>query len=136
MDKAAVFNHVGGGRRGAPHRPHVSFGLLQGATDTRTGTRHRHASRLRLVQLEPHAVQLVDQQAIDKQLSSIGSIGNKVNDLSARVKESEPVREDTQAQARLEVQKNYQQRLASQLAGAGSYAARNAVVTYLSVSDF
>ena len=76
-------------------------------------------------------------QAIDRQLSSIGDIGNNTNESFSKPSAiAQPDSDSARAQARLEDQKNYQQRLASQLAGAGSYAARNAVVTYLSVSAF
>lgn len=70
---------------------------------------------------------------IDKQLSTNGHNGSKVQDLSAQGKESETSRNSTQV--RLDTQKNFQQRLAAQLVGAGGYTARNAVVAYFSVSS-
>lgn len=72
-------------------------------------------------------------KAIDKQLSSSGSIGKKVQDLSAREEGGQTAR--YAEQARLDYQKSFQQRLASQLAGAGGYVARNAVATYFSVAS-
>lgn len=75
-------------------------------------------------------------KAIDNQLSSIGSGSSQPNALSSNAPAVTSDAERSSAQARLEAQKAFQQRLASQLAGAGSYAARNAVVSYLNISDF
>lgn len=72
-------------------------------------------------------------KAIDKQLSSNGFIGKKVQDLSARVNDLENTRSATPE--RLDNQKNFQQRLAAQLANAGGYVARNAVATYFNVAS-
>jgi hypothetical protein len=53
--------------------------------------------------------------------------------LSERVGELQDTRDTVQA--RLDSQRSFQQRLTAQLANAGGYVARNAVVTYLSVAS-
>ncbi len=72
-------------------------------------------------------------KVIDKQLSGNGSIGKKEQDLSARPSNQENNRNSSQE--RLDTQKNYQQRLAAQLANAGGFVARNAVATYFNVAS-
>lgn len=72
------------------------------------------------------------EKTADKQISSNGFIGKKMNDLSERSNEIESQRRNTQV--RLDVQKNSQQRLVSQLSADG-YVARNAVLSYFSVSS-
>ena len=71
-------------------------------------------------------------KAIDKQLSNIGLFGKKMENLSPGASASTVAPHHGQ----LDVQKSYQQRLASQLANAGGYVARNAVATYLNVASF
>lgn len=66
-------------------------------------------------------------KAIDRQLSSNGSIGSKAQSLSAS-------NDGGSAPPRLDVQKSFQQRLAAQLANTGGYVARNAVVSYFNVA--
>lgn len=75
-------------------------------------------------------------QALDQQVSAIGTVRSSQNAAPAPEPDSASLSDASRGQARLEAQKNEQQRLASQLAGAGSYAARTAVVTYLRISDF
>ena len=72
-------------------------------------------------------------KAIDQQLSSNGIVAKKVQGLGARANEPEAARDA--ASARLENQKSFQQHLATQLAQAGGYVARNAVATYFSVAS-
>jgi flagellar capping protein FliD len=72
-------------------------------------------------------------KTIDKQLSSSGIIGRKVQDLSVRGNELENSRSVSQTQ--LDRQKTFQQRLATQLANVGGYGARNAVTTYFNVAS-
>lgn len=69
-------------------------------------------------------------QAADKQIPTNGSIGKKVNDLSARVNVLENTR--SSAQSHLETQKTSPQSLP---ANTGGYAVRNAVATYSSVAS-
>ena len=71
--------------------------------------------------------------AIDKHLPINDNNGKNIQDLSAGVEESKTKSNNTQV--RLDTQKNFQQRLAAQLAGAGGYVARNAVVTYFNVAS-
>jgi len=75
-------------------------------------------------------------QALDQQVSAIGTARTTSNVAVAPPAVSASLSDESRAQARLEAQKNDQQRLASQMAGAGSYAARTAVATYLRISDF
>lgn len=67
-------------------------------------------------------------KAIDKQFSSNGSIGSKVQRLSAATDGGGAL------PPRLDAQKSFQQRLAAQLANTGGYVARNAVVSYFNVA--
>lgn len=71
-------------------------------------------------------------EVAERQLSSNGIIGQRFNNLSERASELRATRDN--AQARLDSQRSFQQLLASQLASAGSFVARNAVASYLTVS--
>lgn len=77
------------------------------------------------------AARVVD--VTQNQLSSNGLVGQRFNNVSARVSELQDARDDVQA--RLDSQRNFQQLLTAQLANAGGFVARNAVVTYLSVAS-
>jgi len=72
-------------------------------------------------------------KTIDKQLSSSGTIGRKVQDLSAQSNHLENSRSVSQAE--LDRHQSVQQGLATQLANVGGYGARNAVTTYFKVAS-
>lgn len=72
------------------------------------------------------------EKAADEQLSGNGSVDNEASGLNGQSSEQEETRSD--AQARIDSRKNFQQLLAAQLANAGGYVARNAVTTYFSVA--
>lgn len=73
------------------------------------------------------AARVVD--VTQQQLSGNGPVGQRFNSLS----ELQDTRDTVQA--RLDSQRSFQQLLTAQLANAGGYVARNAVVTYLSVAS-
>lgn len=68
-----------------------------------------------------------------KQLAGNGIIGQRFNNLSEQVSQLQDTRSNVQA--RLDSQRDFQQLLTAQLASAGGFVARNAVVTYLSVAS-
>lgn len=71
-------------------------------------------------------------EVADRQLSGNGIIGQRFSNLSEQASGLQSTRDNAQAQ--LDNQRNFQQLLAAQLARAGSFVARNAVATYLTVA--
>lgn len=73
------------------------------------------------------------EKTTNKQLSSNSLIDQKSSNLNDQINDAEKAGDD--ARERLDQKKDFQQLQKAQLAQAGGYAARNAVVTYLSVAS-